>query len=211
MGNQISDLLKDSSEEAKAELELLKEMADNIVEAKSNKMAAKAFEDKTLPIVAIIDTKSFNYIHVEEGCGDGVKGVVSKLFDGAFMKGFQAAITTALETFLGNSAAGKQESQEFHVVFDRNALLRVDVYFYKYKYSSKTVKDSHQTVVCNVVQIGVLDSMKVNPQVILFEVSKSLGSDTEKAKEILERNTDFVESLFAKLERLQKARKELTE
>ena len=209
MGQLFSDLLKDSSEEVKEQLEILQEMGRSIVDGESQRMAASAYEDKTLPIVAIVDTKTCCSMHVESGAGKSVYGIVDSLFDGKYMEGFKHAVEAAVETFLGNAQAGRQEIREFHVVYDRNALLRIDVYLYNYEFSSEALKKHGENLFCYVAQIAVLDSLAIDPTVTLYEITKGIGKASNEFKEEFTSDCEFVETFIKSLKKLKDTETEL--
>ena len=179
------------------------EMAQQILAAQSERMKSAAIEDKNLPLVAVVDTKKFSSFRAESGVGAKVDKAVSSLFDGKFMGGFKSAVSTALDTFLGNATAGKQENTEFHVVFDRNALIRIDLYYYKYEFSSRKLKDHAKNMFCYVAQVAVLDILEINPMVTLYELSKSVGGSVSEFKEDLIQESGACETFIKQLRKLE--------
>lgn len=207
MGTAFSDLLEDPKVEVKDQIKVLEELGNSIMDAQSERMQAKALEDTRLPIVAIVDTLKNSHISAHDGVGQGVNKVVDNLFNGDFLKGLKNALTTAVNTFLGNAEAGRDEMSEFYVVFEKNALLRVEVYCYKYQFSSEALKKHGSSMFCYVAQIAVLDAMTTNSQVILYEVTKSIGDKMEDALALLEKDSKFVEKFMEKLKKLKSAQK----
>lgn len=208
MGQFFSDIFKDSAEEVKEEIKVLEKLGHSIMEAQSERMEAKAYEDKSLPIVAIVDTIKMASMSAQSGASDNVHGIVDSLFSGQILDGFKKAVTTAVDTFLGNAEAGEDERSEFHVIYSNNAMLRVDVYFYKYQFSSEALKKHGSNLFCYVAQIGVLDTSKTSPQVILYEVTKSIGGDVEDAKKLLQKDAEFVEMFLNVLRNLTNEQKD---
>ena len=83
-------------------------------------------------------------------------------------------INGALNTVLGSSFGGEIEKQDFHVVFAKNSLLRIDYLIYKYEFSSKSIKKIAKNAFCYCLQAGVLDLEKVGPQVLMYETSMAI-------------------------------------
>lgn len=187
---------------------LLEEMAEKIMTAESEKMEAKSWEDKTLPIVAVVDTMQFCRIGVESGesLSEGISKVIGDFVDGKWLDGIKDGIHTVLSQLLGSATSGRQESRQFHIAFGSNALLRIDTYFYMYTFQSERLLRKHgRNMLCTVAQIAVLDSMNTNPQVILYEVTKAIGVDKmEEALESLEKEAGFAEALYKQIKRLAK-------
>lgn len=80
----------------------------------------------------------------------------------------------ALNTVLGSSFGGEMEKQDFHVVFAKNSLLRIDYLIYKYEFSSKSIKKIAKNAFSYYLQAGVLDLEKVSPQVLRYEISMAI-------------------------------------
>lgn len=183
MGQFVSDLFKDSTEEVKEQLEILQEIGNSIMESQSQRMAATSLQEKNLPIVAVTDTVKRLSMHVQSGVSGHVSDAVDSLFKGQWLDGLKEAVSLALEMFLGNAKAGRQEYTEFHVVYANAALLRIDLYFYLYNFPSGALKDHSQNMFCYVAQVGVLDAQKVNPEVVLYEIMKHSKKDIDEIEE----------------------------
>ena len=115
-------------------------------------------------------------------------------------------ISAALNELLGNTMAGEKEFKSFHVVFANNSLLRIDYYMYKYDFSSKGLRDKAQNALCYAVQVAVLDLKKVDPQVVLYELDKTIGTgNIKKATEKLQEDAKYIEELYKVLSELRVA------
>lgn len=91
-------------------------------------MENEAIEDKTLPIVAIVD-KSMKYlIKVSSKTSDEVSNAIDEILSGDFLAGLKSVIKVGLDAMLGNVSAGITEKRDFHVVFANNSLLRIDLH-----------------------------------------------------------------------------------
>ena len=195
MGQPISRAIKDNEKEKKKEvketLETLQTLLHKTVDAVSSRLELQAKENQDLPIVAVVDKNSEFSVNVKSVLPKDVEKKIDNIFSGKFYDGLKKLVTLALEEFLGNVSAGEQEMNIFTVVFSNNSLLRVDYMMYKYQFESHGVKDKYENGFCYFAQIGVLDMEKVNRQVMLYELTKSVGSQnikevTEHLKEIAE-------------------------
>ena len=141
-------------------------------------MENSAVEDKSLPIVAVVD-KSMKYsIKVSSATSEEVGKAIGEVLKGDFLSGVTDLITVGLNAMLGNESVGETEKQDFHVVFANNSLLRIDCMFYKYEFSSKGLIDKAQNIFCYYLQVGVLDLEKVDPQILLYELTKAVGESS---------------------------------
>ena len=147
-----------------------------------HEMEAQAFDDKSL----------------QKTLGD--------LFGGEFLGGLHNLVSAALNELLGNTAAGEKEMKAFHVVYANNNILRVDYHMYKYDFSSKGLRDKMQNALCYVVQTSVLDLKKIDPQVVLYELDKSIGADNIKAAtDKLHEEAKYMEELYKVINHLRVA------
>ena len=169
-------------------------------------MENSAVEDKSLPIVAVVD-KSMKYsIKVSSATSEEVGKAIGEVLKGDFLSGVTDLITVGLNAMLGNEAVGETEKQDFHVVFANNSLLRIDCMFYKYEFSSKGLIDKAQNIFCYYLQVGVLDLEKVDPQILLYELTKAVGeSSLPGASRHLKELNAFAKGLYSAINEMGRA------
>ena len=188
MGNTITQVIKEQQEKNNAEvteaLQNMHKMLINKIEATTSQMENAAIEDKSLPIVAVVDKAQKYKIKVTAATSDQISEVLDEILSGDFLDGIKRLVKVGLDQFLGNVSEGETEKRDFHVVFANNSLLRIDYMMYKYEFSSKGIRDEIQNLFCYYLQVGVLDLQKVNPQVLLYELTRAIGEsklgDVEK-------------------------------
>ena len=207
MGQVISEFLGgDAEAEVKESLQILQKLVSAKLEAYATEMEARAFEDKSLPILAVVDKTEEYTVKASKGTSDKVAGVVDSLFEGAFMDGLKKVVSTALDELLGNASAGEKEKRDFHVIYANNSLLRVDYHMYKYDFSSDGLRHKAENALCYVIQVAVLDLKKIDPQVVLYELDRAVGEDNiEAATQKLDEEAGYMEDLYKVLSRLRKA------
>lgn len=105
---------------------------------------------------------------------------------------------------LGDTAAGELEKQDFHVVFANNSLVRIDYLMYKYQFTSKGIKKIAKNAFCYYLQVSVLDLTKVNPQVLMYEISRAIKEDQiQEVEERLKKLSEFAKDLYNVLPQLE--------
>ena len=169
-------------------------------------MENSAVEDKSLPIVAVVD-KSMKYsIKVSSATSEEVGKAIGEVLKGDFLSGVTDLITVGLNAMLGNESVGETEKQDFHVVFANNSLLRIDCMFYKYEFSSKGLIDKAQNIFCYYLQVGVLDLEKVDPQILLYKLTKAVGeSSLPGASRHLKELNAFAKGLYSAINEMGRA------
>ena len=112
MGQVISEFLGTSPEEnVKEAIEILQKLVSAKLQAYAAEMEAKAFEDKSLPILAVVDKTEKYMVKVSEGTSANVGSVVDDLFNGEFLDGLKHLVKTAMNELLGNASAGEKEKR----------------------------------------------------------------------------------------------------
>lgn len=107
-----------------------------------------------MPIVAVVSQTEKNKVNVPSKAPTcAVDGAVKGVLSGKFLEGLTTMINGALNTVLGSSFGGEMEKQDFHVVFAKNSLLRIDYLIYKYEFSSKGIKKTAKNAFCYYLQV----------------------------------------------------------
>lgn len=211
MGTSISSALEQAKDDNAVleQLQTLDKMMANKIAAESTQMKDDAVQDKSLPIVAIVDTSEKYSVKVENVPADHINDAVEGILSGNFLGGLENLVSVAVNELLGDTTAGEKSKKEFHVVFANNGLLRVDYMFYKYDFTSQGLVDKFQNGFCYYAQIGVLDLKKVNPQILLYELTRAVGRENlEAATKELEQVATLAEGLYKVIDQLDQAAKD---
>ena len=210
MGTSISKKLeeqqKNKDEKAVEELQMLQEMMVNKVAAARAEMREKALKDANVPIVAFVDTSEKYSVDVSNAPDDAITTSIKEMFGGNIIQGLVSLIGVALNQFLGNTQAGASEQNDYHIVFSNNTLMRIDVMFYKYEFSSKGVEDERRNGFCYCTQAAVVDLKKVSPEVLLYELTRTIGQENiPDAVKQLHLMAEFGEQLYQVVNELNTA------
>ena len=190
------------------ELQMLQELMVNKVAAATSKMREEALKDANVPIVAFVDTSEKYSVSVSNVPDEDITKSIKDMFGGNIIQGLVSLIGVALNQFLGNTQAGASEQNDYHIVFSNNTLMRIDVMFYKYEFSSKGVKDELQNGFCYCTQAAVLDLKKVSLEVLLYELTRSIGQkNIPEAVKQLRLMAEFGEKLYQAVNELTIAAK----
>lgn len=212
MGNTITDAKKQEQKENDAEIKEMLNTMNNMMSQKCAAISAQfkdaAVADPTLPIVAVVDKTEKYMLQIKQVANEDVTNGLNEVLSGSFMQGLKDSITGAMNVFLGDESEGESQETDFHVVYANNSLLRVDYLMYKYNFSSKGILHKFENAFCYVMQIGVLDLEKVNSQVLLYEMTKSIGNgDLDNAARELDHLAQFGKKLYATIRDLNAAGK----
>ena len=211
MGNSI-EAKKEEQEQDDAKAKEMLNTMNNLMTQKCAAISAQfkdaAVADPTLPIVAVVDKTEKYKLQVKSVTNENISNGLKEVLSGQFMKGLEDTITGAMQVFVTDESEGESQETDFHVVYANNSLLRVDYLMYKYNFSSKGILSKYENAFCYVMQVGVLDLEKVNPQILLYEMTKTIGQDDlHKAAEKLGELADFGKELYSTIRDLNDAAK----
>ena len=208
ISKKIEEQQKNNDDKAVQELQMLQELMVNKVAAATSKMREEALKDANVPIVAFVDTSEKYSVSVSNVPDEDITKSIKDMFGGNIIQGLVSLIGVALNQFLGNTQAGVSEQNDYHIVFSDNALLRIDVMFYKYEFSSKGVEDERRNGFCYCTQAAVIDLKKVSPQVLLYELTRTIGHENiPDAVKQLHLMAEFGEELYQVVNELTAAAK----
>ena len=170
MGN-ITDKIKEMQDkndtETKEKLQMVHNMMVDKITAASNKMGDEGAEDKSLPIVSVVDKSEKYQIKVTSAPDKDIENAIGEVMSGDFLGGLKNILSVALNEVLGNTSAGEAEKTDFHVIYANNSLIRLDYIMYKYTFASKGLRDECTNAFCYCMQVGILDLEKVDPHIML--------------------------------------------
>lgn len=214
MGNTIKSLKRAQEEEDERTKETLTHLSNFMIQkcaSSSAQLKELARNDQDLPIVAIVDKTEKYTLGIKETPNEEITDGIKDMFSGNFFSGLGKLICGTIQVFLGDRSAGQSETKAFHVLYANNSLLRIDYMVYKYTFSSQGVLSKYENAVCFLFQVGVLDLQKVNPQVLLFELTKTIGGDPQKIKDAAEELKSvaiFAKTLYSTIQDLNEAAKQ---
>jgi hypothetical protein len=140
----------------------------------------------------IVGKRAFAY-KSEYHVGLGEKSdIVSKIGSsvGSFLTGDSKEISTgilniastAVDSILGDVSLGEIEQQEFFVIPQHNAIIRIDVKCWRYNFSSVGVITDSQNIFCYVCCKSVVDHKSLTDDEFTYLISEYVGDDPDKVK-----------------------------
>ena len=205
VGTAISDSDKKKEVNVVEQLRSYQRMISAKLEAEREKISKEAFNDTKLPILSLVSTTQDYRLAVTAAPKDRVGEILDSVVGGGYIKGLKGILSLALDQLLGNVSVGESEKKESHVAFANNSLLRIDCYMYKYQFQSNGLISSSKNIFGYYIQVGVLDLIKVNPQIVLYELTSSVGDakQLEEATKKLTTMASFTNKLYRVVTALQ--------
>ena len=208
VGTVISESDKKKEMNVVEQLRSYQRMISAKLEAEREKISKEAFNDTKLPILSLVSTTQDYRLKVTAETKDlkvRVGEILDSVIGGGYIKGLKGILSLALDQLLGNVSVGESEKKESHVAFANNSLLRIDCYMYKYQFQSDGLISSSKNIFGYYIQVGVLDLIKVNPQIVLYELTSSVGDakQLEEATKKLTTMASFTKKLYRVVTALQ--------
>ena len=212
MGQTVGTVISESDKKKEVnvveQLRSYQRMISAKLEAEREKISKEAFNDTKLPILSLVSTTQDCRLKVTAETKDlkvRVGEILDSVIGGGYIKGLKGILSLALDQLLGNVSVGESEKKESHVAFANNSLLRIDCYMYKYQFQSDGLISSSKNIFGYYIQVGVLDLIKVNPQIVLYELTSSVGDakQLEEATKKLTTMASFTKKLYRVVTALQ--------
>jgi len=192
MGNPISTVrttlaanLEHQKEEKQAkeeQLHLLERMIQGRLEDEKNNILNGEKRDQEIDSGTIVALDQQIRI-IDSSKPQGAEDAIGDFFSGEELGGIKALLDTAINTVLGNSSIGEYETKQMFIVWSDNALIRCDIYFYRWTFTSKSVVTMAEAVSGILLVKRVVDLTKTDPQVLTYAITsqaKQTGLSTNK-------------------------------
>ena len=136
---------------------------------------------------------------IDATLNDSLEGV----FSDRSKKSIGGLIKGVVHCFFTNDSIGEVKEEDMLVVWDNNALLRVDYFMWRYNFSNKKVVEHIDSVIAYVVIKRVIDLCKVSPDVISYAISHTNEETCGEILKELEIMGTIVKSI-AKMQAVEK-------
>ena len=110
--------------------------------------------------------------------------IVNAFFSGDWKTGLKTIILGAVSAIAENISAGEHEQQTMFITWEDNALIRSDLYIYRWNFSAKGVIDTYEGVCGILMMKRVVDVLNVDIQVLTWAISCSNPSQEKQNEEI---------------------------
>ena len=179
MGQSISDLRKqatemqgDQKQKFVERLQILEKMVEQRLEIVKMDILNGEKNDQEIDTGTIVSLHKMVHIKMEEKESEELSKAIHQLFSGDFISGLESIVKLGAETVLGNDSMGEYESKDMFIVWNDNALLRCDAYYYRWNFVSKSVIDQTEGVTGCLLVKRVIDLTKTDPQVLTWAITR---------------------------------------
>ena len=192
MGQAISAIRKElevADEENKREkmqrLQILEKMVIGRLEQMKHSILAGERNDLEIHGGTIVSMDQQINIKLSGGTSQDLDESINDFFGKDLVGGFKSLLKLGANAILGNEAMGEYEMKDMFIVWNANALLRCDAYYYRWNFASKGVIDDVEGVIGIFLVKRVIDMTKTDPQVLTWAIT----TQTSKVQESIDGNT----------------------
>ncbi len=178
MGQSVSDLRKQATipqaekkQEFQERLQILERMIEQRLETQKIHILNGEKNDQEIDTGTIVSLHKMVYIKMAEGESEDMKKTIHQLFSGDFIGGLESIVELGAETVLGNDSMGEYETTDMFIVWNENALLRCDAYYYRWNFVSESVITETEGATGVLLVKRVIDLTKTDPQVLTWAIT----------------------------------------
>ena len=150
---------------------MLETMINQRLENEMNSILNGERNDQEIDTGTVVSFNKLVYMKLIEKEGAHLKDAISEIFSGEFIAGLESIVKLGADTVLGNSAMGEYETTDMFIVWNENALLRCDAYYYRWNFVSHSVIDKIEGVTGVLLIKRVIDLTKTDPQVLTWAIT----------------------------------------
>ena len=191
MGISISKLRKQQEAEKvemQERLNVLEKMVNYHLDNAKTEMLAGERNDQEIHTGTVVEfIKQVNITMSKEESPD-LDDAVQEFFGGNILNGFHKFVSLSVRCVLGNASMGEHEGNNMFILWEDNALLRVDAYYYRWNFSSNEIIKDVEGASGVVCIKRVIDLVNTDPQVLTWAISKqaSVENSSESAPKLID-------------------------
>jgi hypothetical protein len=203
MGTALSVLREQEAKQeaqAKEQLAMLEKMAQAQLASKVDEILHGRSDDEEIHKGLVVAKHQQIFVNASSK-SDKAHKAIDDFFSGDLLNGAKELILGGVDELLGNYSVGENESEDMLILWENNALLRVDVYYWKWNFSSEGVVKVAQNVFAVYCVKRVINPEQVDPNVLIYAISRMCAKNKMKADEAL----DYVKKIMEKLKEVKEA------
>ena len=152
-------------------LDILEKMIQQRLESEKNSILNGEKHDQEIDTGTVVSMHKLVYIKIKEETSGELTNAIKNVFSGDIIGGLKSIILLGADTVLENSSIGEHETKDMFIVWNENALLRCDAYYYRWNFSSKSVIQDTEGVTGVLLIKRVIDLTKTDPQVLTWAIT----------------------------------------
>ncbi|KAG5803753.1 hypothetical protein H9Q74_005990 [Fusarium xylarioides] len=196
MGNSISALIEpnqadnENERKKKEQLGLIMKLADARLDTFQHELEQMFLDRESAMHTKVPGKRALRFerrfdVDAESTPGKGVEDAVDAFFGASdtgtkgALDGFKSVVKTGLSAILGDSSAGESYDKKFFVCIKHNAIVRVDMYTYKYTFANEGVVDTHKNILAYILCMSIVDHRDVTIDELVYLASEFAGDGND--------------------------------
>ena len=199
----IRNQLDNSDEEDKAmqqRLNVLEKMVNYHLDTAKVSMLGGERGDQEIHTGTVVEFRKQVNISLSKGGSskeNSLEGMIKDFFGGQIMSGVEKLLLGGVETILGNATMGEHEDTSMFIVWSNNALLRLDLYLYRWNFSSDEIIKDVEGVTGVLAMTRVINLTKTDPQVLTWAISTQAQFAGEDANGLIDQAVGVIKKVSA--------------
>ena len=131
--------------------------------------------DQQIHAGTVVELERFYCVnaHEDSDIGNEAGEMLEAFVSGEIVKGVKTILTRGANLLFGNKSVGESEYSQMLVLWEHNTLIRMDVYHWKYEFSSSEVMKCVQSVYGALAMKRIVDIQKVHSAVLVHSISRA--------------------------------------
>ena len=186
----VQDAVKDEKEKIVAleQLKVLVTLAKSRLQAIENEVLNGRRGDQQIHAGTVIEMERYMSVNTTEHSDIGVEAgnMIKSFVDGKILEGVQALLVKGANVIFGNKTAGETEHSQMLILWEHGALIRMDVYHWKYQFSSNSIMKCTDSIYAAFAMKRVVKIGEVRTPVLVYcitRAAKIVGENEENAEE----------------------------
>lgn len=139
------------------------------------------------------------HIDLHSGANDSINEALNSFFKGkeGMRDGFRALISTAIDSLINETVMGETTRDMFFVYPENNAIVRLDIKAYVYRFTKKGLIADCENLFCYTMGKSIVDYKTLNVSELLYFLSDMAGAsdNIEVVKKFAEEITEVIKYL----------------
>ena len=179
---------------------MLEKMAHAQLASKVDAILHGSEDDEEIHKGKVVAKHQQIYVDASSKSSDQVDSAIKDFFHGDLLDGAKNLILAGVNELLGNYSIGENESEDMLILWDSNSLMRVDVYYWKWNFSSKGVVSVAENVFAVYCVKRVINPFEVDPNVLIWAITRMC---TKKERQSDEEALDYIKEIMEKIKEVK--------
>ena len=202
MGQLLSDLQEQAELKAKEKLAALEKMANAQLESVKDQILTGSEQNMELYKGTVV-SKMQKVVCSASSKATGVEDCISDFFDGEVSDGLKKLVNVALDTILGNTSIGESSVEDMLILFENGAIVRFDLYYWKWNFSDKGVIDVAENVMLVYCIKRVIDLETVNWSALVYAIYRMRKKSADHTDDDDNTVYQYIESVIDNLKKIK--------